>query len=129
MPLQTCMGATLRCTFGAAPNELIVLPVHHVLTNERLDANISDHKSMVNIMSFGMCISEENPAVEAATAAALGVPTPAPCIPATVMPWALGAETLLLDGEPSLSSDSKLMCLWAGMITIIEPGERTVEIP
>lgn len=126
MPLQTCMGATLRCSFGVAPSELIVLPVNRVFTNAQPDANIGDHIPLVNILPFGMCISEANPAVEAATIAALGVPTPAPCIPATPSPWITGAVNILLGNQPSLSSDSKLMCLWAGVITIVQPGEETV---
>ena len=129
MPYQTCMGATLRCSFGITPSELMLLPVHRVLTNECPDANIGDHTPLVNILPFGMCTSEANPEVEAATAAALGVPTPAPCIPATPTPWVRGATKVLLDGLPSLSSDSKLMCLWAGVITIVQPGEGSVIVP
>ncbi len=128
MPLQTCLGATLRCSFGVAPSELMVLPVNRVITNDRPDANIGDHVPLINILPFGMCISEANPAVIAATIAALGVPTPAPCIPATPSPWIPGSVNVLLGNQPSLSSDSKLMCLWAGVITIVQPGEETVLI-
>ena len=129
MPYQTCMGATLRCSFGMTPSELVVLPLHRVLTNERPDANIGDHTPLVNILPFGMCLSVANPEAEAATAAALGVPMPVPCIPATPMPWISEASTVLLDGLPSLSSDSKLMCLRGGVITFVQPVEKSVIVP
>ena len=88
MPLQVCMGAMMQCTFGAAPSSLVVLPTNKVLTGEVPDANIMDHIPMTNIMPFGMCMSPSNPVVAAATAAALGVLTPMPCIPNTPAPWA-----------------------------------------
>ena len=77
------MGATLQCSFGVAPSTLVVLPVNRVLCEGPLAANIMDHVPLVNIMPFGMCTSPANPQVAAATAAALGVPTPMPCVPAT----------------------------------------------
>jgi hypothetical protein len=123
------MGATLRCSFGLAPSSLVVLPKNRVFTDEKPDANIGDHVPLVNILPFGECISEANPAVEAATVAAFGVPTPAPCIPATSTPWMPGAVNVLLGDMPSLSSSSVLMCMWGGIIEIVNPGEETVEIP
>ena len=52
------------------------------------DANIMDHIPMsADIMPFGMCISPSNPTVASATAAAMGVLTPMPCIPNTPAPW------------------------------------------
>ena len=129
MPLQVCMGAMMQCSFGVAPSSLVVLPTNRVLTNQMPDANIMDHIPMVNIMPFGMCMSIANPTVAAATAAALGVLTPMPCIPATPAPWVAGAPTVLLGNFPSLDNVSQLMCMWAGVITFVDAGEVTVQIP
>jgi Domain of unknown function (DUF4280) len=129
MPLQVCMGAMMQCSFGVAPSSLVVLPTNRVMTNMVPDANIMDHIPMVNIMPFGMCMSIANPTVAAATAAALGVLTPMPCIPATPAPWIAGAPTVLLGNFPSLDNVSQLMCLWAGVITFVDAGEVTVQIP
>ena len=129
MPLQVCMGAMMQCSFGMAPSSLVVLPTNKVLTNMVPDANIMDHIPMTNIMPFGMCTSLANPEVAAATTAALGVLTPMPCIPATPAPWVAGAPTVLLGNFPSLDNVSQLMCMWAGVITFVDAGEATVQIP
>jgi hypothetical protein len=128
MPLQVCMGATLQCSFGAAPSSLVVLPANRVLT-QTPDANIMDNKPMVNILPFGMCSSLANPAVAAATAAALGALTPQPCVPVIPGPWVPGAPTVLIANMPALDNTCKLMCAWAGVIQITNAGQSTVEIP
>jgi len=129
MPLQVCMGANMMCSFGAAPSSLVVLPKNRVNTNMMPDANIMDHVPMVNIMPFGMCMSLANPVVAAATAAALGVLTPMPCIPATPAPWVPGAPTVNLAFSPALDNTSKVMCTWAGVIQFVDAGEITVNVP
>jgi hypothetical protein len=128
MPLQVCMGAMMQCTFGMAPSSLVVLPANKVMT-ETPDANIMDNIPMTNIMPFGMCMSPANPEVAAATAAALGVLTPMPCIPNTPAPWVPGAATVLLANFPALDNVSQLMCIWGGVITFSDAGQETVMIP
>ena len=129
MPQQVCMGAMMQCTFGMAPSSLVVLPTNKVLTDQVPDANIMDHIPMTNIMPFGVCMSLANPTVAAATAAALGVLTPMPCIPNTPAPWVPGAATVLLGNFPTLDNISQLMCMWGGIITFIQAGQMTVEVP
>ena len=129
MPQQVCMGAMMTCTFGMAPSSLVVLPVNMVFTSQMPDANIMDLIPMTNIMPFGMCMSPSNPVVAAATAAALGVLTPMPCIPATPAPWVPGAPTVLLAKFPTLDNVSQLMCIWGGVITFTDAGEETVMVP
>lgn len=128
MPLQVCMGAMMSCSFGAAPGSLIVLPAKKVFTMTP-DANIMDHVPIVNIPSFGACSSLANPAVAAATTAALGVLTPQPCVPVTPSPWVKGASSVILGNFPTLDNISKLMCTWAGVITFEDAGEETVNVP
>jgi len=129
MPLQVCMGAMMMCTFGVAPSSLVVLPTNMVVTGEVPDANIMDNLPMTNIMPFGMCMSPSNPVVAAATAAALGVLTPMPCIPATTAPWVPGAATVMLGNMPTLDNVSQLMCMWGGVITFTDAGQETVMVP
>jgi hypothetical protein len=123
------MGAQLMCSFGLAPSALVVLPANKVMTSNVPAANIMDNKPMVNIMPFGACTSLANPTVAAATAAALGVLTPMPCVPSIPAPWAPGAPTVLLANFPALDNTSKLMCMWAGVIQVVAPGQFTEMIP
>jgi hypothetical protein len=92
-------------------------------------ANIMDHIPIMNIPPFGMCTCPANPVVAAATAAALGVLTPMPCVPATPAPWVPGAVTVLLDMAPALDNVSKLMCVYGGVIQFSTPGQFTHNIP
>jgi len=127
--MHVCMGATLQCSFGLAPSSLVVLPANQCMTSYVPAANIMDNKPMVNIMPFGMCTSIANPTVAAATAAAMGVLTPMPCIPNTPAPWVPGAPTVMLGNMPTLDDTSKLMCIWAGVIQVVYPGQVTEQIP
>lgn len=129
MGFHVCMGAMLQCTFGVAPSSLMVIPVNRVTTSMMPAANIMDGKPFVNILPFGMCNSIANPMVAAATAAALGVLTPMPCIPVTPAPWVVGAPTVMLGPAPALNNTSKLMCCWGGVIQIQVAGQFTEMIP
>ncbi|NHN32410.1 DUF4280 domain-containing protein [Paenibacillus agricola] len=128
MGILVCGGAMLQCSFGAAPGTLNVLPANLVMTSMPI-ANIMDNKPMLNIMPFGMCNSPANPMVAAATAAALGVLTPMPCIPVTAAPWAPGAPTVMVANMPALNNSSKCMCNWGGVIQVVNPGQTTILVP
>jgi hypothetical protein len=129
MPQHVCMGAMMMCSFGMAPSSLVVLPTNMMMTSDMPAANIMDMVPMENIMPFGMCMSPANPVVAAATAAALGVLTPMPCIPATTAPWTPGAATVMLANMPALDNVSTLMCMWGGVITFTMAGQETEMIP
>lgn len=123
-----CNGATTMCSMGVAPSTLVVLPVHRVIATTPA-ANIMDNKPFANVLPFALCRSPANPAVAAATAAALGVLTPAPCAPVTPMPWMPGVSALLVGGLPALDMRSKLSCMWGGVISITSPGQVKAVAP
>jgi len=72
-----------------------------------------------------MCQSMANPTVAAATAAALGVLTPMPCVPVIPAPWAPGSPTVLVRNFPGLQNISKCNCAYGGVIQITMPGTTT----
>jgi len=128
MGLLVVNGAMLKCSFGTAPSSMMVMPMSQVLSPTPA-ATIMDNVPMMNIMPFAMCTSLSNPQVAAATAAALGVLTPMPCIPSTVAPWAPGSPTVLLGGKPALNDSCMLTCMWGGVIEVTYAGQTTVMVP
>ena len=129
MPLHVCNGAILMCSFGMAPGPFTVLPMNRKTTTEQPSATIMDNVPTVNIPSFGACITPSNPAVAAATSAALGVLTPMPCVPVTTAPWAPGSPNVTLSDIPTLEQTDTLMCMWGGVITVVQPGQVKQTIP
>ncbi len=128
MGIQVCMGAALQCSFGMAPSTLVVLPTNCTTTGTPA-ATIMDNAPIVNVPPFGMCQSPSNPTVAAATAAALGVLTPMPCVPVTAAPWVVGSPTVLIGSMPALNDSSTLMCTWGGVIQITSPGQTQMMVP
>ena len=127
MGFCVCGGAAIACSFGMTPSVLNVLPAARVMTTMAL-ASIMDNIPIVNIPPFGMCSSVGNPTVAAATAAALGVLTPMPCIPVAVGPWVPGSPAVLIGGKPALNNSSKLVCAWGGVIQINNPGTMNIQV-
>ena len=129
MGIAVATGATLQCSFGMAPSTLNVLPTNRTLAGGPPLATIMDNIPLVNIPPFGMCTSLANPMVAAATAAALGVLTPMPCIPVPAGPWAPGSPTVICGTAPALTDSSLCMCAYAGVIRVLVPGQFTVQVP
>jgi hypothetical protein len=87
-----------------------------------------DNIPLLNIAPFGRCHSLANPATAAATAAALGVFTPMPCIPVIPAPWLPTQPTVLIGGMPALSNASTCLCAYGGVISVLMPGQLTTSI-
>jgi len=120
--------ALLQCTMGMSPAALSVLPASRVLIEGRPAATVTDSLPLVNVPPFGMCTSPSNPTVAAATAAALGVLTPMPCVPATGTPWVGGAATTTIGGRPALTAGATCVCAYGGVVQVLNAGTvRTTE--
>lgn len=120
-------GAVLACIFGSAPGSLTVTSQMKCMADNKLAATIQDMGANVNIAPFGMCSSLANPQVMSATAAALGVLTPQPCMPMAAGTWIPVKPGILIGGAPCLCSDSQLICAnGMGAISIKSPGQTKV---
>jgi hypothetical protein len=126
MPQLVTTGAIAKCIFGAAPTVLNFLPTSKVMCPTPA-GNISDFKPFLNIPPFAMCMSPANPAVAAATAAAMGVLTPMPCTPNISTPWIPMAPTKMIGPMPGITMNSMQVCKFGGLITINFPGQMLVQ--
>ncbi len=124
MPPLVSDGAMISCSMAMppAPVPLAVVPMGTPVTASTPAANVQAFAPMVNIPTFGMCGTPSNPVVAAATAAAMGVLTPAPCIPATSSPWIPGAAIVMINDQPALHAACTAACMWGGVISISDPG-------
>jgi len=119
MDLLVYNGAMCMCSFGTAPCPLVILPTSN---SEKRCATMMDY-NFINLQSFGMCTSRANPSIATVTAANLGALTPMLCLP-NIFPWnSFYQPLLLINNFPALTINSKTICVYGGIITILNPGE------
>jgi Domain of unknown function (DUF4280) len=124
------MGALLECdqAIPTGPAKLSVLPVNLTQGESQSAATVQDFAPMVNIPTLGMCKTQSNPQVAAATAAAMGTLTPQPCIPVPTGPWSPGSSKVTIKDLAALTDDSKCACAWGGNITVQDAGSTKESI-
>jgi hypothetical protein len=114
-------GAQLECSQGSSPSQ-------YAVNSDMADSDgknigtVMDFVPILNIKAFGMCKTQTNPQVASATAAALGVLTPQPCIPIVTAPWSPGSSISSIDGKKVLTEDSTCKCQWTGSISVKQAG-------
>lgn len=120
--------AVIKCSQAVPPGktQLTVLPSQITANNQPI-ATVMDIMP-ANIPTFGMCNTQANPAVAAATSAASGVHTPAPCLPNVVGPWMPGSAKTTVGPYKALTKDSKCTCAYTGQITIDVEGATTASV-
>lgn len=123
MAQMVVSGASAVCSFGTVPGTVNATSQAVCLAEGKPAATIQDALPS-NITPFGMCTSLANPQVAAATAAAMGVLTPQPCVLVPAGTWTPMKPGVLAGGQPCLTSDSRLMCTnGGGVISITYPGQ------
>ena len=127
MGIPVVSGAACLCTMGTSPGQINATNQMTIRVGGKPAASIADSAPLSNVGSCGMCTSLANPAVAAATAAALGVLTPQPCVPAPAGAWVCPGK-VRVGGKPILTTDGKLNCAYGGTISIMNPGQMTTQI-
>ncbi|BED92698.1 MAG: DUF4280 domain-containing protein [Candidatus Paraimprobicoccus trichonymphae] len=123
------------------PNLLTILPTCKVMIHGNFAATIMDNKPMVNIKPFQMsCGSPANlsnvnatiTATIAATAAALGVPTPmhvyTPCFPNFTAPWIPPKTCTFIAGNSAIDKTSIVICANGGVVKISSASALRVSV-
>lgn len=128
MAQPVVMGAQIMCDQGVSPAPLLVTEPMRPVVEGRPVATVTDTVPMANIPPFGMCRSLANPAVAAATSAALGVLTPMPCTPVITGPWMPGSPVVLASNKPVLTNNSMCVCAWGGTVKVVQPGAVTTSV-
>ncbi|MFO0588526.1 MAG: DUF4280 domain-containing protein [Polyangiaceae bacterium] len=127
MPKLVAHGASLKCSEGTSPGMLAVVPSLQASGDLADIATVTDCVPLVHIPAFGMCKTQSNPQVAAATAAASGVLTPMPCLPVITGPWSPGSDAVTFGLQSALTKGATCTCAWAGTIEVTDPGS-TIDV-
>jgi hypothetical protein len=127
MSLLLCTGATLTCSFGAAPSVFSADPLPGAPQVLGAVAGAITAISPANIPPFGACQSMANPSVASATSAAMGVLTPMPCTPVMAGAWAPPAASGSVGGVSLATVSSKCACSFGGVISVAGPVPGPVQ--
>jgi len=92
------------------------------MDGEKPHATINDSVPILNILPFGACISPSNPVV-----ASTHLPTP--CTPITTGTWLPGSPSIIVGSLPGLNQESVALCMYEGVIRIINPGQKSASNP
>jgi hypothetical protein len=117
MPGQVATGATLQCSFGAAPSTFAASSTDVAAT---AGAGVVTDVSPGNVPPFGLCSSPANPAVAAAL-------SPQPCVP-LLSPWTPGSARVTVGEIAALDDSSQCACAWGGVVTVSSPGQGSVAL-
>ena len=120
MPSFVVSGASIQCSMGTTPGTLMATSQQTVLMNGKPAATVRD------VVPITSGTSLANPTVASATAAALGVLTPMPCVPAPAGIWVGGSAGVMAGGMPCLTNTATLTCAYGGSIRILSPGQINV---
>ncbi len=111
MALAVVNGAMIRCSMGTLPIPLVIIPKNQAFISSQPIATVND-TTPANIATFGMCMVTGQPK---------------PCTPAIAGPWSPGCQKVTSQAAV-LTDDSKASCGSGGVITILNPGQMSVQL-
>ena len=116
-------GATIACPFATGTSTIVSGSKTNVTTGGGIVLTMTDCQVGTNIVPFPACTNMSNPAVAAATSAALGVLTPSTCAPVIAGTWTSEKTNVNIGGSCVLTQSCQLQCGYGGTITITSPGQ------
>jgi hypothetical protein len=133
-----------ECSYGSKDfRQYVNLPKDHGIyfqDTEHPLLNANDHEADKNILQFGRCISQANPANLAADVLSNAIPIlglakqlqkavgceGCKCSPKTLVVWQNTDEKNHIDGVDGITSESYAMCFYGGKITIHNEDAATM---
>lgn len=115
-------GGKAMCSMG--PGGMFnISAMGNVMIENKPILTTKDTVPFMNVSPAGvMCQSMANPMVASATAAAMGVLTPQPCVPNFVGMWLPGTINCKCKFMGLVDSSCSLMCAYAGKLSITFAG-------
>jgi len=120
MPNNLVNGDECKWAFGSTPSVLTILPKGKFAC-QQLVGTMLDNIPLANIFPFGTCSAPTNPVVIAAFG------SPVPYIPVTVTPWTMASKKIIANNVPVITKSSKLLCLYAGVISVSHCTQNKIE--
>ncbi|MCB2340724.1 DUF4280 domain-containing protein [Clostridium estertheticum] len=146
--------AVILCSYAARESYLVVPTSHGELIHGIPQLNVGDSKPNINVRSFGVCMSPQNPSVQAAAKKIVADIKDKPktftekvmdffskppkveigkelvemcagvCKAQIFTDWIDGKKDVLIDGKPALLGRCKLQCGYGGKIKFYTSGQR-----
>ena len=146
--------AAITCSCALHESYVVVPVGHGEFIHGIPQLNVGDSKPEINVRSFGICNSPENPSVQenakkiakdikdrpkSFTEKVMDFFSKPPeedvgkdllaqcvgkCTPMIATEWMDGKEDVLVDGKPALLGKCKLQCLYGGEIKLYSSGQR-----
>lgn len=92
-------SASLKCSCGTSTSKLQLPMSHGVYYSGKAVMQCTDCIPIMNILPFGTCAI-----------------TKVPCVPAPICPWMKPYTKTVINGIPTLTTDSMLICALGGII-------------
>ncbi len=124
MPGMVCMGAEMRCSFGAAPCRLVLPPGSSTVFSGVTMAATVKNIGPANIPTFGTCSSPTHPAV-------MGGAPSGPCKPVITGSWLpppAPVATVMIGDAVALHEGSVCLCQFGGQISITNGNSIGTEV-
>lgn len=110
--------AATKCSQGIGESTVIKAQNNDTMLHDKLVLTVTDSVPYTNIQPFSLCKSPKNPSVIANDM------KPSTCNPMICMPWLKGQADFTIKGEKVLNSESQVVCMYGGVIEIIDDAQR-----